>query len=86
VSSPARPLCSLHFATGEHEACTGEQCGFWEEEGCPFDAISFELDGRPGVASWLLGIRRALESARTPEEVSGARASLRAFLPPGLRD
>jgi hypothetical protein len=80
-----RPLCDLHFATGAKEECPGADCAFWEDEGCVFERVSFEFEGRPDVARWLLGIRRELEGARGVEP-AGARGGLHAFLPPGLRD
>ena len=80
-----RPLCALHFATGAKEECPGAECALWEEEGCVFERVNFEFEGRPDVARWLLGIRSELESARGVDP-SGARGGLHAFLPPGLRD
>jgi hypothetical protein len=77
-------LCNLHLAEGREEPCPGAACAFWEaggavvEPGCAFDRVSLELEGRPHVARWLLGIRRELEGGR--------RIAQSAFLPPGLHD
>lgn len=79
-----RALCNLHNAVGDLEECPGADCAFWEDGACVFEPVSFEFEGRPGVARWLLGIRRQLENARGTESTS-ARGGVGAFLPPGLR-
>jgi hypothetical protein len=87
-----RPLCRMHLAVGRREECPGRECPFWEgggavvEPGCSFERIGFEIDARPGVARWLLGIRHALESAHTAEETAATRSSLNAVMPPGLHE
>jgi hypothetical protein len=78
-------LCDLHLATGAREECPRSGCAFWEDDGCAFDRVRFELQDRPDVAGWLLGIRRELERARETES-SRPRGGLQAILPPGLRD
>lgn len=78
-------LCDLHFATGDREECPGAGCAFWEDDGCVFDRIRFEFEGRPDVAGWLLGIRRELETARETEPAR-PHGGVQAVLPPGLRE
>jgi len=88
----ARPLCALHNALGRAEECPGVACPFWDEGGavvasaCVFERTGLEIESRPGVANWLLGIRNALEQARTAEEINEVRSALNAVLPPGLHD
>lgn len=79
-----RPLCDLHYAVGDREECPGADCAFWEDGACTFERVSFEFEGRPDVARWLLGIRRELETAQQAVR-QGARNGLNASLPPGLR-
>jgi hypothetical protein len=74
-----RRVCDLYFALGEREECPGGECGFWEDGSCAFKNVSFEFEGRPDVARYLLGIRSELENARA------APNGLQASLPPGLR-
>lgn len=78
-------LCDLHLATGVSEACPGPSCAFWADEGCAFERVKFELEDRPDVARWLLGIRGELETARNVE-LTRATGAVHASLPPGLRD
>ncbi len=86
------PICALHHAVGTIEACPGSSCPFWEEggavvsAGCAFEHIELEFETRPGVAEWLLGVRRNLETTQTDDEVRSAFRTLNEFLPPGLRD
>ncbi len=88
----ARPLCTLHLALGHAEGCPGATCAFWEvggavvPAGCSFERVKLDLESRPGVARWLLGIRSALEQAQTAEEITEVRSALNAVLPPGLHD
>jgi hypothetical protein len=88
----ARPLCTLHIALGRADECPGAACAFWDEGGavvtpaCLFERTSVEIESRPSVARWLLGIRNALEQARTAEETKEIRSALNAVLPPGLHD
>lgn len=85
-------LCTLHLAVGEREVCPGDSCAFWEPEsprddgGCPFEHVRLELETRPGVSRWLLGLRRELEQARGADELLRARSALNSVLPPGLRE
>jgi hypothetical protein len=87
-----RSMCALHLATGSREECPGSACAFWEEggavveSGCVFERVRFELDGRPGVASWLLELRYDLENAQSADEVHRIRSSLNGVLPPGLHE
>ena len=88
----SRPLCTLHVVLGREEECPGAACPFWEvggavvPPGCSFERASLQLESRPGVARWLLGIRSELEQARTDEEIEEVRSALNAVLPPGLHD
>jgi hypothetical protein len=67
-------LCRLQYEAGRIEACPGERCPFWEEEGlggepgCAFHRIQLDLRGRPEVAHHLLRVRRALELSETGRE------------------
>lgn len=87
-----RPLCALHLATGRQEECPGPACALWEnggavvEPGCVFERVRLELDARPDVARWLVGIRQGLENARTAEETRRIRSDLNEILPPGLHE
>jgi hypothetical protein len=84
------PLCALHLALGEREACPGSTCAFWEdggavvEPGCTFDRVRLEFHARPDVARWLLGVRHSLENARSAQEEASARIAMNCVLPPGL--
>jgi hypothetical protein len=86
------PLCALHLALGEREACPGPACAFWEEggavvdSGCSFDRVRLEFYARPHLARWLLGVRRSLEAARSVEDVTRARNAINCVLPPGLHE
>jgi hypothetical protein len=88
---PDRSLCSLQLAVGEREPCPGDSCAFWEAEApdgggrCPFESVRLELEARPAVSRWLLGLRRELEQSRSAEEQLRVRSALNALLPPGLR-
>jgi hypothetical protein len=85
-------LCALHFSAGVREVCPGAACAFWEEGGavvepaCVFDRVRLELQARPDVARWMLGLRHSLESARSAEEAARARSALNGVLPPGLHE
>jgi hypothetical protein len=85
-------LCALHLAAGRREACPGPDCAFWEaggavvEPACGFERVRLELEGRPAVARWLLGIRETVENARSPADLAAAWSALGAFLPPGLHE
>jgi hypothetical protein len=87
-----QPICALHLATGNQEACPGTACAFWEdggavvEPGCAFERVRLELDGRPDVARWLLKLRYDLENARSADEMRRIRSSLNEVLPPGLHE
>jgi hypothetical protein len=86
------PLCALHLALGEREACPGPACAFWDEggavveSGCSFDRVRLEFYARPDLARWLLGVRRSLEDARSVEDVTRARNAINCVLPPGLHE
>jgi hypothetical protein len=64
--------CRLQYTVGRVEACPGEPCPFWEPGGavlegrCAFDEL--DIADNPGLAAWLLRIRKRLEAARTVEE------------------
>jgi len=84
-------LCTLHLAVGEREPCPRDSCAFWEPEsphddaGCPFEPVRLELEARPGVSHWLLGLRRELERARDADQQLRVRSAPNGMLPPGLR-
>jgi hypothetical protein len=70
---PAGPrLCRLEQAVGVDAACPEDACPFWEPGGavlagrCAVEGIDFSRD--PGVATWLLAIRKRLEESVTPGE------------------
>lgn len=87
-----RRICALHQAVGTIEACPGSSCPFWEEggavvePGCAFERLGLEFESRPGMARWLLGVRRGFEGTRPDEEASSAHRLLDEFLPPGLHE
>jgi len=59
-----RQLCTIELiAEGHAERCPGEDCPFWER-GCLLTRVEEELDTRPEVAAFLLGLRRELEAGR----------------------
>lgn len=87
-----RPLCALHLALGRREECPGPACAFWEEggaivePGCVFERITLELEARPELAKWLLGMRSSLESANTAAEKKRLRIALEEVLPADLHE
>lgn len=61
------PLCTIELIAEGHAArCPGEECPFWER-GCTLARVEYELDGRPEVATVLLGLRRELEAGKQIE-------------------
>jgi hypothetical protein len=84
------PLCALHLALGEREACPGPACPFWEdggalvEPGCAFERVRLEFHARPSVARWMLSVRHSLEGALSAQEEARASSALNGVLPPGL--
>lgn len=70
-------MCSLRRAAGLIEACTRDDCPFWEPGGaviesrCVLERLGVDLD-TPGLAEYLLDTRERLEGARTSEEAEEA--------------
>jgi hypothetical protein len=70
-------LCKLQDAAGRVEECPEAACPFWEPGGaalqgrCAVERL--DLAGRPEVASWLLRIRKQLESADSGAKEEQAR-------------
>ena len=61
--APHRPRCTIELiAGGQGDRCPGDGCPYWEN-GCIFDRVEADLDGRWEVAQFLLDVRRRLESA-----------------------
>jgi len=82
-------LCELHAAVGNAEECPHAWCVFWEKGGvaaepsCAIKRIGIDLTNTD-LAYYLLGLRRALESARSAEEAEAARRAFGQIRPPGL--
>jgi hypothetical protein len=82
-------LCTLQLTLGREQDCSHAACPFWEEGGAALDAdcgierLGLDL-GRRDLAAYLLELRLALESARSREEISAARATLAGLVPPDL--
>lgn len=61
--APHSPRCMIELtAGGQGNRCPGDACPFWEN-GCIFDRVEADLDGRWEVARLLLDVRRRLENA-----------------------
>ncbi len=65
--------CAIQQTLGVAEECPGEACPFWEAEdgrmpeGCLIQRLlGHDVQNRE-VASWLAGLRRALETAHIEE-------------------
>jgi hypothetical protein len=54
---------------GESRSAPETECPFWAD-GCGFERIGLQVWGRPLFASWMLAIRRGLESGRRREDQS----------------
>lgn len=65
-------LCRLEHAVGRVEPCPAERCAFWEPGGavlegrCAFEQI--DVRDNAELASWLLCLRKRLESERRSEQ------------------
>lgn len=74
TSRVAPKQCSLREAVGEHEACPGAVCAFWEpggavvEPGCAIERLGIPVDRQPDLARHLLDLRLGLEELRTDAE------------------
>jgi|GraSoiStandDraft_41_1057321.scaffolds.fasta_scaffold293882_3 hypothetical protein len=61
-------LCRLQYVAGRVEDCPEERCPFWEPErplvegGCAFEKL--DVADHPGLAAWLLRVRKQLEDAQ----------------------
>jgi hypothetical protein len=70
-------LCRLQYTMGRLEPCPEEGCPFWEPGGavlegrCVIEQLDVFRD--PDVVSWLLSMRKELESARSQAEEAAAR-------------
>jgi hypothetical protein len=86
----ATRLCQIAVVIGSGEACGEGRCPFWEPGGAALDgrcAVErLDLDGRPEVAAWWLGVRERLECASTAAESERARSELYALLDTGDAD
>jgi hypothetical protein len=71
------PNCTLHFAQGGIEPCTGERCAFWEPGGavaaggCLIERLGVDVR-RSDLAAYLLETRERLEQIRDLSEVEAA--------------
>lgn len=68
--------CQLQYAAGRVEECPGEECPYWEGDGCLITGLRLDLGENPDLTNLLLKLRAEL----------GGRASLFGLLPPGLRN
>jgi hypothetical protein len=86
----ATRLCRIAVVVGSPEACCEAGCPFWEPGGAALDgrcAVErLDLDRRPEVATWLLGVRERLECAATAAASERARSELYALLDTGHVD
>jgi hypothetical protein len=59
----ATAYCTLQAVIGWAEPCSGRACAFWDAkaDGCLFEDVGHELEGRPALARHLLDLRSALE-------------------------
>jgi hypothetical protein len=66
-------LCHLQLNLGVAEACPGERCAFWENDGCAIEQLGLHtLDS--DVSEYLLDLRARLEEVTTEEELAATRA------------
>jgi hypothetical protein len=83
-------LCKLQYAVGRVEECPEAACPFWEPGGAALEgrcAVErLDLADRPEVASWLLRIRKQLESAGSQAEEDQARRLFYRLLSTGDTD
>jgi hypothetical protein len=83
-------LCRIAAVAGFREGCGEGRCSFWEPGGAALEgrcAVErLDLDRRPEVAVWLLGVRERLECAATAAAIEHARSELYALLDTGDAD
>ncbi len=82
-------LCALKLTLGDVEECARGWCPFWEfggavlEAGCGLQRLGIDLSDTE-LASYVLGLRQALERAKSREEAERARREIDRLVPPDL--